>query len=145
MLKTQACVREFMEKVGIPLLNEDRPRVGNLRFDLLRELVREECGEYDRAMVRLQDAVECGDMADETLAAWAEVVDAMCDIVVVVHNTANAMGIDLEPFFDEVHRTNLKKADGPVREDGKKLKPPDWEPPKIQEILEAVLARYEDE
>lgn len=44
------------------------------------------------------------------------------------------LGIDLRPFFDEVHRTNMLKAGGPVREDGKKLKPPGWKPPRIADM-----------
>lgn len=58
-----------------------------------------------------------------TMYWWAEAIDAMCDLIVVIHNTSNAMGVDIEPFFDEVHRTNMEKAEGALREDGKRLKP----------------------
>jgi len=50
------------------------------------------------------------------------------------------LGIDLRPFFREVHRTNMNKLSGPVREDGKKLKPPDWKPPRIVEMLNRIRA-----
>lgn len=50
------------------------------------------------------------------------------------------LGIDLRPFFREVHRTNMLKLSGPVREDGKKLKPPDWMPPRIEAMLNRIRA-----
>lgn len=64
-----------------------------------------------------------------------EIIDGMCDLIYVVLGTAVAYGIDLEPYFDEVHRTNMLKASGPLREDGKRLKPPGWQPPRIDEML----------
>jgi hypothetical protein len=48
--------------------------------------------------------------------------------------------VDLEPFFAEVHRTNMAKVGGPVRPDGKKLKPEGWQPPDIAGILRAQIA-----
>jgi predicted HAD superfamily Cof-like phosphohydrolase len=52
------------------------------------------------------------------------------------------MGIDLGPFFAEIHRTNMEKAGGPVRpSDGKILKPPGWKPPDIVGMLAELLDR----
>lgn len=65
-----------------------------------------------------------------------EAIDGMCDVLYVVIGTAVAFGIDLEPFFEEVHRTNMLKTTGAVREDGKRLKPEGWQPPRIKELLE---------
>lgn len=45
---------------------------------------------------------------------------------------AEGVGVDLRPFFEEVHRTNMHKLKGPQREDGKQLKPADWKPPRIE-------------
>lgn len=45
-------------------------------------------------------------------------------------------GVDLEPFFAEVHRTNMLKGGGEFDGLGKLLKPEDWEPPRIKELLE---------
>jgi predicted HAD superfamily Cof-like phosphohydrolase len=73
------------------------------------------------------------------MQAWADVIDGMCDIMVVVNNTSNAMGIDLEPFFDEVHKTNMAKVGGPKNEFGKALKPEGWKPPRIREMLEGLV------
>jgi predicted HAD superfamily Cof-like phosphohydrolase len=44
------------------------------------------------------------------------------------------LGMELAPFFEEVHRTNMLKLTGPVREDGKRLKPPGWKPPRIADM-----------
>jgi predicted HAD superfamily Cof-like phosphohydrolase len=87
---------------------------------LRAELIREEARETVEAIERL-DIVEA--------------IDGMCDLLVVTYGTAVEWGIDLEPFFDEVHRTNMAKAGGPIRADGKQLKPEGWTPPDIAGIL----------
>jgi predicted HAD superfamily Cof-like phosphohydrolase len=43
--------------------------------------------------------------------------------------------VDIEPFFEEVHRSNMAKVGGTRRPDGKWLKPPDWQPPDLTRIL----------
>lgn len=134
----QKLVHDMMMALNIPLENEDHPRVNNLNFKLLRSLVAEEAKEFNDAMVLLEHVIQmnCG---IDLIPYWAEVIDAICDIDVVIHNTSNAMGIDTEPFFQEVHRSNMAKAGGPTRSDGKKLKPKGWEPPRIKEMLKEIL------
>lgn len=97
-------------------------------LDLRANLIEEEARETVEAIRR-------GDLV--------EAIDGMCDVLYVVFGTAVSFGIDLEPFFDEVHRTNMLKASGPVREDGKRLKPPGWQPPRIKEMLEALMTEFE--
>lgn len=53
---------------------------------------------------------------------------------------ALGIGIDLRPFYREVHRTNMHKLHGPKRSDGKQLKPPDWKPPRIKAMYERLQA-----
>jgi predicted HAD superfamily Cof-like phosphohydrolase len=67
-----------------------------------------------------------------------EVIDGLCDIVYVALGTAATFGVDLDPFFREVQRSNMAKAGGERREDGKRLKPPGWTPPEIERILDIV-------
>lgn len=75
-----------------------------------------------------------------------EAVDGMCDLLYVTYGTAVAFGVDLESFYDEVHRANLAKASGEVRADGKRLKPPGWKPPRIKEMLvDAIVAQTNGE
>ena len=65
-----------------------------------------------------------------------EVIDGLCDLLYVTFGTAVAAGIDLDRYFQEVHRSNLEKLTGPKRADGKQLKPEGWQPPRIQQLLE---------
>lgn len=60
-----------------------------------------------------------------------EAIDGMCDLIYVTIGTAIEFGIDLQPFFDEVHRSNMAKAGGSKDASGKTLKPPGWTPPNI--------------
>lgn len=62
-------------------------------------------------------------------------IDGLCDLLYVTFGTAVAWGIDLDPFFEEVHRANMTKLAGPKREDGKQLKPEGWTPPDIEGLL----------
>lgn len=78
---------------------------------------------------------------NETLMALeqddlVEIADGIADSIVVLLGTAVTYGIDIRPIWDEVHRTNMAKKGGPVREDGKKLKPEGWQPPDIKKILD---------
>lgn len=66
-----------------------------------------------------------------------DTIDGLCDLLYVVYGAAVTFGIDLFPFFSEVHRSNMAKTGGGNREDGKVLKPDGWTPPKIKEIREA--------
>lgn len=72
---------------------------------------------------------------------WPEVVDGLCDLLYVTFGFGVEMGISLGPFFGEVHRSNMKKAGGPVRADGKVLKPEGWEPPRIAMLWARVCER----
>jgi len=106
------------------------------------EMVRRLEGVDDDLATALMDMSGVEFYQAATIYWWAEVIDAIADITVVIHNTSNAMGIDIEPFFDEVHRTNMQKADGPLREDGKRLKPLDWKPPRIEKMLRNLLISH---
>ena len=97
------------------------PYIPNIKRQTLREtLIKEEVG--------------------ETLAALAsndlvELADGICDSIVVLLGTAVTYGIDIRPVWDEVHRTNMAKADGALSSVGKRLKPKGWESPKVKSIL----------
>lgn len=74
-----------------------------------------------------------------------EMIDALCDLHYVIDGAAVCMGVDLEPFNTEVHRSNMSKlgADGrPVlREGGKVMKGPSYTPPNIAGMLAALVSR----
>ncbi len=74
-------------------------------------------------------------MEEATETCEVESIDGMCDVLYVIFGTAIACGVELTPFFAEVHRSNMTKIGGAIRADGKILKPPTWTPPDIAGIL----------
>lgn len=67
-----------------------------------------------------------------------EAADALADMCVVTIGSAVAWGIPLSEVWDAVHSSNMAKIGGPIRADGKALKPPGWRPPDIADVLEQV-------
>jgi predicted HAD superfamily Cof-like phosphohydrolase len=59
----------------------------------------------------------------------------LADLLYVVYGTAVSLGIDMEPVFKEVHRSNMSKVGGYKREDGKWVKPPTYSPADILPII----------
>lgn len=99
------------------------PRVlgGELK-KLRKRLIEEEVGETIKAL----DADDLPGVAD-----------GIADSLYVLIGTAVAAGIDLHPVWREVQRANMDKRHGPVRADGKRLKPEGWRPPDITGVLMA--------
>lgn len=93
------------------------PKIEGLRFALEEEEFAE--------MLR---AVGNGDVP--------EMAKEIVDLIYVLIGRAVSYGIDLRPVWDAVQKANMAKVGGPIREDGKRLKPPGWEPPDIKGILE---------
>ena len=74
-----------------------------------------------------------------------EMTDGIVDSIVVLLGTAITYGIDLRPIWDEVHRTNMAKMGGKLREDGKLLKPEGWKPPEIEKEIRRQQERVSNE
>jgi len=119
MEKLQTDLLEFQTKLGNLEAKHNPPncpvtRVGDspqLRNVNLRiAFIEEEVGEMIAAM-------RDGDLI--------ETIDGACDAIYVIIGTLVEAGVDMEPFWDEVQRTNMAKVEGePVwRADGKLLKP----------------------
>ena len=125
MTDEQAMVQAFHSKFDIVVsktpadLNEDTKQ---LRVRLIQE-------EFDE----LKDAMAAGNLA--------AVAKEMADLLYVTYGTAVSYGIDMEPVFREVHRSNLSKVGGHKRADGKWVKPPTYSPANIGLILEAQQER----
>jgi len=83
-------------------------------------LIQEEFDELQEALGRL-DAVA--------------VAKELADLLYVVYGTAVSCGIDMEPVFREVHRSNMSKVGGHKRADGKWVKPPTYSPARVEPIL----------
>lgn len=78
--------------------------------------------------------------AEETLKAiladdLVGIADGIADTIVVLLGTAVSYGIEMQPIWDEVHKTNMAKEGGVKREDGKSLKPEGWKPPDVKSLL----------
>lgn len=117
MNRHQDQVREFHEKFGVDVaVNFQAIRDGEFRSRLLLE----EC-------LETTDAIKAGDLT--------EAIDGLCDLIYVAYGAALTFGVDLEPYFDEVHRSNMEKEGGQRRGDGKIMKPPGWLAPRIDEML----------
>lgn len=69
----------------------------------------------------------------------AEVADGIADSIYVELGTAASAGIDMEPVWEAVQRSNVAKVSGPKRADGKQLKPEGWKPPDVEGILRAQM------
>jgi predicted HAD superfamily Cof-like phosphohydrolase len=105
--------RKFMRACG-----QTTDDFNQQQYDLYRELIREEMQELTDAQDRTQQ------------------LDALIDILVVTAGALHSLGVDAPGAWKEVMRSNFAKIDphtGRVnrREDGKILKPQNWEPPRL--------------
>lgn len=117
----QRMVKDFQSVIGKHSI-ETRPPDEDTR-KLRARLLEEECKETI-------EALEAND--------WEGVIDGLCDVIYIALGTAESYGVDLEPFFEEVHRANMAKFPGGVvtiNEHGKVQKPADWKGPDHRRVL----------
>jgi len=74
-------------------------------------------------------------LIDKNLVA---VADALGDIGYILYGIARDLGIPLDDVVELIHAANMRKRGGPVRADGKLLKPSGWVGPELE--IEALLA-----
>ena len=73
--------------------------------------------------------------------ALDEAYDAVLDLMVFAIGTGVAMGTELEPGWEEVHRSNMSKfIDGWKRPDGKWQKGPSYSAARLGPVIDAQLA-----
>lgn len=125
-------VGEFHRKFGIPAYD---PRVvcafpSDKILEYRMKFLREELKELD-------DAIAAKDLV--------EALDALADIVYVACGTAHYFNAPFNHIWAEVQRANLERVkctpencplDKQYRAD-MVIKPPNWDPPHIQEFIEA--------
>ena len=121
MSSEQQMVAEFHQtfdiaKAPVPTIPDEATRV--LRVRLIQE-------EFDE----LQEALSQRDPV--------AVAKELADLLYVVYGTAVSYGIDMEPVFREVHRSNMSKVGGHKRADGKWVKPATYSPARLEPILVA--------
>jgi predicted HAD superfamily Cof-like phosphohydrolase len=118
MSPEQRMVQEFHKKHDLP--HATRPAMPSAK-DRMR-----------RARLIVTEAAEFLEAADQ--GNFVEMVDALADLLVVTYGTAVELGVDLEPVFVEVHRSNMSK-NGGLDSGGKVLKGPAFSPPDIAGVL----------
>lgn len=119
----------------------DRP--GLRRQDLLAGLIEEEARETLESITGYQVAIHYGPPSERG-PDLINAIDGLCDLLCVLYGAALMWGIDIEPFWKEILRTNLAKQGGPRRSDGKQLRPAGWEPPNLVPILDEQRRRPRD-
>ncbi len=115
----QQMVKDFHRKYDI--LSRDKITLPDPAILLLRSrLIVEEAGEFLNAATH-QNLVE--------------MIDALVDILYVTFGTADVMGVDLQPFFEEVQRSNMSKMGKDAS--GKIQKGPNYSPPDLVKVLQS--------
>lgn len=119
MKYAQSNVTDFHKEFGITI--NTIPRIPDKKEQELRiRLIEEE-------LMELNEAFERNDMV--------EVADAIADLLYVVLGCSVTCGIDIEPVFNEVHRSNMTKKGGHKALNGKWIKPATYDPANILPIL----------
>lgn len=112
--------KKFMRACG-----QTTDQINTAQFKLYNDLIDEEVGE-------LKQAVNANDRVEQ--------LDALIDILVVTTGALHSLGVNAEGAWKEVMRSNFDKIDpitGQVRkrDDGKVLKPENWEPPRLAKFV----------
>ena len=95
------------------------PTAAELAFRLT--LLREEMAEVQGAARELKAKLPHAAVADVFPLAHE-----LVDLLYVAYEALQALGVDADRAFAEVHRVNMHKTTGPRRADGKQLKPEGW-------------------
>jgi len=118
-------VRYFTKSMGQPLNVEPTPELALLRQSLILEEAKEASAELLRPQV------------DK-----AALTKELADILYVVYGTAITFGLPLDTVFNRVHASNMSKlVDGKplYRDDGKVLKGPNYQPPKLDDLFDVSV------
>ncbi|OQB09080.1 MAG: Phosphoribosyl-ATP pyrophosphohydrolase [Parcubacteria group bacterium ADurb.Bin216] len=121
MNSEQRMVKEFHNAFNLPVA--DSPTTLSQKDAFKRTvLIKEELDE-------LKDALYEYDLL--------KIADAIADLLYVVYGTAVECGLDIEPIFKEVHRSNMTKKGGYLNDIGKWVKPPTYEEPVLLPIIDS--------
>lgn len=149
MNSQQAMVRQFHHSLGSTIGRYPAIRDRELAVKLIMEEAMEFAASLgfdvkvevsDEEFVKVFSEVEEGFEKPDLV----EAVDAIGDLLYVTYGAAIRLGVDIEPFFTEIHNSNMAKLGGGMRADGKFLKPEGWQPPDIAGLLERAKLWGED-
>lgn len=134
----KAASQAIPDEPGIP---DERTRI--LRVKLIAQELRELAQAYglrvildsnqpENAIAIIPDAAYTPNLRDA--------YDATLDIQYVTVGNGIAMGLDLQPGWEEVQRSNMSKfIDGYKGPDGKWIKGPSYHPARLQPIIDAQI------
>ena len=120
MMYEQNNVEDFHREFGLSIGR--KPCIPSEEEKRLRILL------IDEEFIELQEGLRENDVV--------KVADGLADLMYVVLGCAISCGIDMEPIFAEVHRSNMTKKGGHKSANGKWIKPDTYEPAKLLPILE---------
>jgi predicted HAD superfamily Cof-like phosphohydrolase len=120
MMYEQSNVEDFHKEFGIEIQFTPSIPKDDSTKELRKRLLKEEVQE-------LVDAIDANDMV--------EIVDGIADIMYVALGCAVTYGVDIEPIFREVHRSNMTKKGGHKDAGGKWVKPATFKKPNLLPIL----------
>lgn len=145
MNREQRLVRDFHRALDIPAPSHPEVPLSDrrkLRLDLIMEELEElaDASGFKPHVTPVFETYWTDHFNDIPAPDIVKAADALGDLLVVVYGAALEWGIDLEAIFNEIHKTNCLKAGGPVREDGKVLKPEGWQPPDLEPIIRHQVA-----
>lgn len=137
MTKEQSQVRDFHEGVSAvvnPHPTYVDPATAHLRYALIYEELDElYAAQGFPSKVAKRDKDQYYFVNQPNLI---QIADALGDLLYVVLGTAVSYGIDLEPIFQEVHRSNMSKLpDGKLNTAGKWLKGPAYSPANLEPLI----------
>lgn len=96
-----------------------------------RRYNREQTELYINLMVEeFTEAVQASSLEDY--------VKELCDLLVVTIGTLHSIGVDPQELWDRVWDSNMSKLPFTKREDGKIQKGPNYQPPVLGDLLEAI-------
>jgi predicted HAD superfamily Cof-like phosphohydrolase len=139
MTKLQWNIFQFMGLAGQTVSGTPRSLTDEEAILRVR-LIFEELEEFASAVGVVLHGVERVRLArSHGKTDFVEAADAIADLNYVVNGAACAMGLDIEPVDDEVHRSNMTKfIDGYRRADGKWVKGPSYTPADVPSVLLSI-------
>jgi predicted HAD superfamily Cof-like phosphohydrolase len=127
-------VREFTETGFLDQVPSRPTLMSRESAKFIRQMVNDELDELDESVEQVYDGYH---YAEECIP-YVNQADALLDAIYYLMDTAVRHGYDLDPLFKIVQKANMAKfADGVnMRDDGKILKPSDWQPPEPELMAE---------
>jgi predicted HAD superfamily Cof-like phosphohydrolase len=104
--------------------------------------------ELTRSLLQLRSRLIYEESSEVLVELESEGVDKaaltkeLADLLYVVYGTAITFGLPLDTVFNRVHASNMSKlVDGKplYREDGKVLKGPNYQPPKLDDLFDVSV------